>query len=274
MDTDSPRTFPIAPPAPDPRAVMAPLPPAPRHESPDPIDSVVMIGAVVPGAHLPAFVQRILHALDRRGLPPEATALLSVAAGGVAATAFAMGHAGAGGLLALPAIALSWLALSALQLHPGRYAPGAPHGFVEALQPVLGALLAAGLALDAAQRGSAFGQLAALALIVSETWWHAFAVAGPRRPVLLGAHERLTALALGCALGQPLLTTVLVVALGATEATIALLRLWPGGSPTGPRLLAAFGGARGSAPPWARWAAFALPVLLALVLAAESAWRF
>ena len=273
MDTDSPPTFPVAP-AHAPKAVTPPLPPPQPDPSTEPLDTVVSIGAVVPGQHLPDFVQRLIRALGRRGLPPEATALLSIAVAGVAATAFAMGHAGAGGLFALPAIGLAWVALSALQLHPGRYAPGAPHGFVEALQPVLGALLAAGLALDAAQRGSAFAQLATLALLVSETWWHAFAVAGPRRAVLLGSHERLAVLALGCLLGQPLLTTVLVVALGATEAAVALLRLWPGGSPSGPRLLSAFGGARGSAPVWARWTAFAVPVVLALVLSAESAWRF
>ena len=159
MDTESPPTFPVAP-AHAPKAVTPPLPPPQPDPSTEPLDTVVSIGAVVPGQHLPDFVQRLIRALDRRGLPPEATALLSIAVAGVAATAFAMGHAGAGGLFADEVIGVAIaIAPDVAQVEPVADLVG---GGTPQVEGRLGGAAAAGVAVvidNAVGSGAAAGKL-------------------------------------------------------------------------------------------------------------------
>ncbi len=290
METEPPPTFQLAPASP----LVPPLPPPAEAEfdevepleepsPPDagevpvstPGDRIVAVGAVVPGAAtVPAAARAILGAFHRWGLPPEATSLLAVAAAAIAASAFAMNHPGFGAVFALVAIGISWLSTLALTLRPGRYAPGAPHGFVEAMQPSAGALILGGLVLDAAQNGGPFAQLVTLALLTLEWWSFSITASTPRRTLLLGSPERLATLAVCALLGHPLFGAFAVMLLTAFEIAMPILRLWPGGSPLGPRLLATFGGSQGRLPIWVRAAAFGAPVLLALVLPAEFGWRF
>lgn len=235
----------------------------------------------MPGPRVPAprppLARRAVDVLMRHGLPPEAVVLLALSAAALAATALAMAHHGVGALIGAPALALAWLARQALVYRPGRYTPGAPHGFVEGMAPLVGGLLAAGLVLDAATRGSPLSQLLRTGLLVALLWRHALPHAagqGGGDGIVWTSTERLGVLLGGCLLGHPELAVFVVLLVLAVELAVPLLHVWPGGSPLGPRVLAAFGGAHGRAPAAVRHGLLGLSAVLFLVFSRESGWRF